>query len=80
MEETTQKIDHYLVPRHTKLSEEEKQEFLNAEDISSVQLPQILATDPSIKELSANVGDVIKIVRKSPTAKETTFYRVVING
>lgn len=82
MEETaqTQIINHFLVPLHEKMSEEEKQEFLIKNNISTKQLPQISSNDAAIKSLNANIGDVIKITRKSPTAKETIFYRVVING
>jgi len=77
------KIDiskHSFVPTHTKLSEEEAQEVLNQYNISIKQLPSIHKSDPSIKELGAKIGDVIKIVRKSATAGEYSFYRAVING
>lgn len=78
--EETPKINHFLVPEHVKLTEEEKNEFLEKNNVSAKQLPQILARDPAIKLLNANVGDLIKISRKSPTAKRTEFYRVVVNG
>jgi DNA-directed RNA polymerase subunit H len=80
MEQNTQKINHFLVPEHTKLSEQEKTEFLNKCNIAVKQLPQIKSSDPAIKTLNVIVGDVIKIIRKSPTAGTTEFYRVVING
>lgn len=73
-------INHFLVPLHEKMSEEEKQKFLEEKNVSSKQLPQILSSDAAIKNLNASVGDVIKITRKSPTAKEITAYRVVIEG
>ncbi len=76
--EETQKINHFLVPHHIKMSEEDKKAFLDKNNISIHQLPQILATDPAIQLLGAVVGDVIKISRKSPTAKKTEFYRVVV--
>jgi DNA-directed RNA polymerase subunit H len=79
MEETL-KINHFLVPQHIKISEEEKKEFLDKNNINVNQLPQILSTDPAIQQLNAVVNDVIKISRKSPTAKKTEFYRVVVNG
>ena len=37
----------------------------------------ISAKDPAIKELNAEVGDVIKIIRDSPTERDAVFYRVV---
>jgi DNA-directed RNA polymerase subunit H len=43
-------------------------------------LPRILETDPAIKEMSPKPGDVVKIVRKSETAGESVYYRVVIKA
>jgi DNA-directed RNA polymerase subunit H (RpoH/RPB5) len=78
-----EKVDitkHSLVPEHNKLSEEEKQKLLKKHNISLRQLPKILKSDPAIQHLDIKVGDLIKIKRKSPTNKESIFYRVVING
>jgi DNA-directed RNA polymerase subunit H len=77
------KIDiskHSFVPKHIKLTEEEVQEVLITYNISIKQLPSIKKSDPSIRELNAKPGDVIKIVRNSETAGEYPFYRAVING
>ena len=71
---------HKLVPKHTILKEEEKRTLLEKHKINLNQLPRILTSDPMIVQLGANVGDVIKIERKSSTSGETTYYRVVIKG
>ncbi|MAF36090.1 DNA-directed RNA polymerase subunit H [archaeon] len=71
-------VKHVLVPKHLKLTEEEKGEILKTYNVSSVQLPKILKNDPAIKGLKAIPGDVIKIFRKSKTAKHAPFYREVI--
>jgi DNA-directed RNA polymerase subunit H len=71
---------HQMVPKHIILSEEEKNEVLKRYKISLRQLPRILMTDPAIAEKNPKVGDVVKIVRKSPTAGETLYYRVVARG
>ena len=71
---------HSFVPKHIKLTEEEVQELLTQYNISLKQLPNIKKSDPVIKELNAKPGDVIKIMRRSQTAGEYLFYRVVING
>ena len=73
-------LKHNLVPEHTKLSEEEKKKVLEYYNISIKQLPKILLNDPAIQHFQPQIGDVIKIRRKSPTAKETLFYRVVVRG
>ncbi len=71
---------HSLVPKHVKLSEEEKKEKLKKYKISLKQLPSILDKDPIIKLLNAIPDDVIKIIRKSPTVGESFYYRVVVHG
>ncbi len=71
---------HELVPKHILLSEKEKQKLLERYGITLGKLPRILSSDPMVKILNAKVGDVIKIIRKSPTAKESVYYRVVVKG
>lgn len=80
MAEESKPIQHFLVPEHIKLDEAEKNKLLEQYNISLKQLPGILINDPSIKSLGAKAGDVILIKRKSQTAKETEFFRVVLNG
>ena len=72
------KVDkHILTPKHIKISEKEKILLLEKYQVTSKELPKVFKTDASIKELDAKIGDVIKILRKSPTAGESIFYRVV---
>jgi len=71
---------HDLVPKHELLNEKDKEELLKQYGIELKQLPRILVSDPAIKELGAKVGDVVKIVRKSETAGEYKYFRVVIKG
>lgn len=72
--------EHNFVPKHIILDEKEVVELLKEYNISIRQLPRIFVTDPVAKVLNAKKGDVIKIVRKSPSAKEAIFYRVVVNA
>jgi DNA-directed RNA polymerase subunit H len=71
--------DHELVPEHILLSPEESEEVLKKYGVDSAQLPKIHVNDPVAKEIGANVGDIMKIIRKSPTAKHSIFYRLVID-
>jgi DNA-directed RNA polymerase subunit H len=48
-------------------------------NIVAPQLPKIHVNDPAAKEIEAKVGDVIKVIRKSATAKHSIFYRLVID-
>jgi len=70
---------HVLVPEHEVLTDEEAEEVLNKYNITKSQLPKILITDPMVKKIEAKVGDIIKITRKSPTAGESIFYRIVVS-
>ena len=69
---------HVLVPKHTKLSEKERKEIFEKYAIDLENLPRIFKNDPAILHLDVKDGDVIKIIRKSPTAGETMFYRRVV--
>ena len=74
------KVDnHILIPKHSKLSEIQKEKLLEKYNISIKELPRILKNDPAIISLDAKPGDVIKITRKSQTASEAIFYRVVVD-
>ena len=67
-----------LVPKHEILSEEEKIKILEELNSSLKQLPRIKEDDPVIKKLVGKRGDVVKITRKSPTAGEYYYYRIVV--
>jgi DNA-directed RNA polymerase subunit H len=71
--------DHELVPEHILLSKDEGEEVLKTYGIEAPQLPKIHVNDPVAKEIEAKVGDIIKIIRRSPTAKQSIFYRLVID-
>ncbi len=63
---------HILQPKHIKLSEKEAEELLKKLNVSKAQLPKILSTDAALPE-GCNVGDIIKIERKSGD-----YFRVVV--
>ncbi|MCX6814617.1 MAG: DNA-directed RNA polymerase subunit H [Candidatus Aenigmarchaeota archaeon] len=70
-------LKHELVPKHEILTAAEKKELLEKVNATEKQLPKILDSDPVIKKIEAKPGDVIKITRKSQTAGETVYYRIV---
>ena len=71
-------IDHFLVPKHYLLPKEQADEILNKLGFKVEQLPMIQKNDAAIKEFKPIKGDVIKIVRNSPTAGQTVYYRRVV--
>ena len=73
------KIDitqHALVPKFSKLSEEEKTQVLDSYDISVLQLPTISLKDPMAKTTDAKLNDVMKIERVSKLGKSNYYRRV----
>ena len=70
---------HILIPKHTKLSDKQKEKVLEDYHISLKELPRMSVGDPAIQALETKPGDIIKITRNSLTAGEATFYRVVVN-
>jgi DNA-directed RNA polymerase subunit H len=73
-------LQHKLVPYHVVLSEKEKNEFLKKFKITPDQLPKILNTDPVALYIDAQPGQIVKIIRKSHTAKEAVAYRLVVQS
>ncbi|MGB7534041.1 MAG: DNA-directed RNA polymerase subunit H [Halobacteriota archaeon] len=71
-------LEHELVPKHKIMGAEEIKELLDKYKIKRVQLPKIKLSDPVIKEIKADAGDVVKIKRQSRTAGTALFYRLVI--
>ncbi|MFA6089073.1 MAG: DNA-directed RNA polymerase subunit H [Candidatus Woesearchaeota archaeon] len=77
---TVKTINHVLVPKHTMLSDKEKETVLKQHEIVVGQLPKILTSDPAIAEMNPKIGDIVKIERPSYTMGKTVVYRVVVNG
>lgn len=67
------------MPKHSKLNGSQKEKLLEKYNISMRELPRILKTDPAAISLDVRPGDIIKIIRKSQTASEAIFYRVVVD-
>lgn len=73
--------DHEAVPEHRKLNEEEIEEVLDTYDAKKKDLPKIERTDAALKNKdNIEVGDVIEILRDSPTAGESVYYRRVVEA
>lgn len=72
-------MEHFLVPKHRVLSSEEAEQVLRKYGVKPHQLPSILASDPVVKLIGAKPGDIIEIIRDSPTAGKSVYYRHVIN-
>lgn len=71
-------LEHKLVPKHEILNEDEVKKLLSEYLIEKEQLPKIRISDPAAIAIKAKIGDVIQIIRQSPTAGKAFFYRMVI--
>lgn len=71
-------FEHALVPKHEILPLKEKQQLIAYYKVQPYQMPQITSTDPAVKVIGAKPGDVLRIIRKSPTAGEHVTYRYVV--
>lgn len=71
-------INHEMVPQHILMSENEINKVMKEYGVDKEQLPKIKISDPVIVEIGAEIGDVIKVIRDSPTAGEAVVYRLVI--
>lgn len=69
---------HELVPKHIKLSEEEKKELLKRYRLKESQLPRIQRMDPVALYLGLKRGEVVKIIRKSETSGRYASYRICL--
>ena len=67
-----------LSPRYRILVKEEAEAVLSKYKVIYRDLPKIKLTDPAVKMLNASDGAVIEITRKSPTAGESKYYRLVV--
>lgn len=73
-------LKHTFVPKHIKLTQEEKAEFYkkyNVQDDS--QLPEISRFDPVAKIIFLRPGDVCKIIRYDKISFTNDFYRICVS-
>jgi len=73
-------FDHVLVPKHEIVPPEERKKLLQKYRVQPYQLPRLKASDPAVKAIGAKPGDIIKIIRDSPTAGKYVSYRHVVEG
>lgn len=70
--------EHFLVPPHILLSEEEKKEVLARLSVPADKLPKLNVNDPVSRYYGFKPGQVIKIIRDSLVGGRTVAFRVVL--
>ena len=72
-------MDKTVFAKHEVLSAEETKRMLDKYKASEDELPRIKKEDPALKDLDYKVGSIIKITRKSATAGQAVYYRIVVD-
>ena len=70
-------VQHFLVPKHALLSKEQAAELLKKYNLTLDQLPKIKSNDPAIADFKPEKNDIVKIIRTSPTAGKSIYFRRV---
>ncbi|CAD25628.2 DNA-DIRECTED RNA POLYMERASE I [Encephalitozoon cuniculi GB-M1] len=73
------KTKHSWVPPHRVLSREERESVFRTLKLGPGDLPRILKSDVIARYYGAKQGDVVEITRRSKTAGESIYYRVVVD-
>ena len=73
-------FDHEFVPKHEILTAEEREKLVAEYKVQPYQLPRIKASDPALTAIGARSGDIVRVIRKSPTAGKYVAYRYVVEG
>ena len=73
-------LTHNLVPKHTLLTNEEKEEFYKKYNIKkSNEIPEISRFDAVAMSICMRPNDVCKIIRPSKTSIEAVYYATCVN-
>ena len=74
-------IEHKMVPKHIKLSNEQVAEFKKQYNIvDDSNIPEISRFDPAAVAIGLKPGEICKILRTSKTAIYSPYYRICINN
>tara|TARA_B100001057_G_scaffold500637_1_gene616783 strand:- start:2202 stop:2843 length:642 start_codon:yes stop_codon:yes gene_type:complete len=70
-------LNHDMVPQHIVLNEDEKQETMNYYYVTDIKkFPEISRFDPVALAIGLRPKQMVKIIRSSPTAIQTFYYRI----
>ena len=73
-------LNHVNVPLHVILPEDEVKTLLKQYGIVKEQLPKVRSSDPAVKVINGQPGQVVRITRLSPTAGTATAYRLIVEA
>lgn len=72
-------LDNNLVPTHRVVSQNEKEDIMKEYNIlEESQFPNISRFDPVAVVVGVRPGEVVEIIRSSPTSLKTKYYRLCV--
>jgi len=72
-------LNHSYVPKHIKLTNEEKIEFLQKYNVNESQIPEISRFDPVARAICLRPNDVCKIIRYDKISYNNDYYRICVS-
>jgi len=73
-------LEHFLNPDLAVIEKNEATKIINKYGGNPFNFPIMLSTDPSAEKIGAQTGDIVKVIRKSPTNITSIYYRFVVEG
>jgi DNA-directed RNA polymerase subunit H (RpoH/RPB5) len=72
-------LQHSYVPKHTKLTDEEKMEFYKNYNVNESQVPEISRFDPVARAICLRPKDICKIMRYDKISYNNEYYRICVS-
>uniref|UniRef100_A0A6C0EV16 RNA polymerase subunit H/Rpb5 C-terminal domain-containing protein n=1 Tax=viral metagenome TaxID=1070528 RepID=A0A6C0EV16_9ZZZZ len=72
-------LNHSYVPKHIKLTDDEKMEFLKTYNVNETQIPEISRFDPVARAICLKPNDVCKIIRYDKISFNNDYYRICVS-
>jgi DNA-directed RNA polymerase subunit H (RpoH/RPB5) len=72
-------LEHSYVPKHIKLTQEEKDEFYNKFHVNETQVPEISRFDPVARALCLRPKQICKIIRYDKISYKNEYYRICVS-
>ena len=70
----------YPSPSALNYDKNNQQQILKQYGIVKEQLPKVRSSDPAVKVINGQPGQVVKVIRRSPTAGTATAYRLIVEA
>ncbi len=72
--------EHDFVPKHEIMKPDEVSQVLAEHHCKISDFPRMFDTDPMCLKIGAKASNVVRICRKSPTAGQAYYYRLVVKS